>query len=114
MALKPTGITANRETNELSITWNDNHTTVVPFALLREACPCAQCQGGHENMKKEPDPDIFFIPLIDSRETQLVNIRATGNYAITVEWGDGHDYGIYTWQYLRALDREENMPESPA
>ena len=43
---KPTGITANKKTREFTITWNDNHTSVYPFELLRAACPCASCRGG--------------------------------------------------------------------
>ena len=41
MSEKPTGITANKKTRELTITWNDGHTSVYPFDLLRAACPCA-------------------------------------------------------------------------
>lgn len=109
----PTAVTANRTTNELSITWADGHTSVIPFSLLRNACPCAECAGGHENMRSEPDPDVFFIPLHDSRETQLVAIEAVGNYAINVTWADGHKHGIYQWQYLRKLDPEEQNFEQP-
>ena len=105
--LTPTGIKADRSRNELHISWNDGHQSVIPFPLLREACPCAECQGGHENMRSEPDPDVFLIPLQDSRKTQIEKIEGVGNYAIKITWADGHDYGLYNWKYLRALDREE-------
>ena len=36
---KPTGITANKKTRELTVTWDDGHTSVYPFGLLRAACP---------------------------------------------------------------------------
>jgi len=100
----PTGITANRTTKEMRLTWADGHTSVLSFGLLRNACPCAECAGGHENMKSEPDPEVFFIPLQDSRANDLVSIEQMGNYAITIHWGDGHHYGIYRWEYLRKLD----------
>jgi DUF971 family protein len=101
--LRPTSITANRQTHELKITWNDTHESVYSFSLLRFACPCAECRGGHENMRSDPDPEVFFLPQEDSPKTSLQNIEAVGTYALTLEWEDGHHYGIYTWSYLRAL-----------
>lgn len=99
----PTGITADRNNKNLIITWTDEVESAIPFALLREACPCAQCRGGHENMSSEPDPSVFLIPLKDSKENEITDVQAVGNYAITIAWGDGHKFGIYTWNYLRAL-----------
>ena len=103
MSERPTGITANKTKRELTITWNDGHTSAYPFDLLRAACPCASCRGGHENMKPEPDPSVFILKMVESTSTRLSNVVATGSYAITLVWEDGHDYGIYNWHYLRAL-----------
>lgn len=100
---KPTGITAHRSTRELTISWGDGHTSVYPFALMRHACPCAECRGGHDNMRSDPDPEIFDFPDEDTPATRLRNLEAVGTYAITIEWEDGHHFGIYTWQYLRKL-----------
>ncbi|MEJ5222975.1 MAG: DUF971 domain-containing protein [Anaerolineales bacterium] len=100
---KPTSITANRQALEMTIQWADGHTSVYPFSLLRAACPCAMCRGGHENMRSEPDPEVFKVQLEDSPATRLVNVVATGTYGITLVWEDGHDYGIYNWHFLRAL-----------
>ncbi|RPI88661.1 MAG: DUF971 domain-containing protein [Chloroflexi bacterium] len=99
----PTDITANRKTGELTISWNDGHTSVFPFYLIRYACPCAECRGGHEHMSSEPDPEVFDRPGDDSAATQIRNLEAVGSYALTIEWEDGHHYGIYNWHYLRAL-----------
>jgi DUF971 family protein len=101
--IKPTGITANRQTQELALQWNDGHESVYTFSLLRYACPCAECQGGHENMRLEPDEKIFALPIVDSPDTRITNVEAVGTYAITIAWEDGHHYGIYTWEYLRKL-----------
>lgn len=101
--ISPTGITANRQTSELTIVWDDGHTSVYPFSLIRHACPCAECRGGHENMRSVPDPEVFFLPDEDTPSTHLRNLDAVGTYALTFEWEDGHHYGIYQWQYLRAL-----------
>ena len=103
MAEKPIGVTASKSKREVTIEWNDGHVSVYPFGLLRAACPCASCRGGHENMKPEPDASVFESGLPDSPGTRLVNIRAVGSYAVSIVWEDGHDYGIYNWHYLRAL-----------
>ena len=100
---KPTGITADKKARELTVSWNDGHTSVYPFGLLRAACPCASCRGGHANMKSEPDADVFKNTLEDSPATRMANVVAVGSYALTMVWEDGHDYGIYNWHYLRAL-----------
>jgi len=105
---KPAGIKADRSERILQIDWDDGETSWIPFPLLRAACPCAQCRGGHENMRDTPDPDVFKIPLRDARENELADIQAVGNYGITVAWADGHKFGIYTWNYLRALSDHEN------
>ena len=99
----PTSITANRQKGELTILWDDGHVSVYPFFLLRNACPCAECRGGHENMSAEPDPLLFGQTGEDSAATRLKNIVAVGNYGINIEWEDGHHYGIYNWGYLRRL-----------
>ncbi len=99
----PSGITADRQKRELTVAWNDGHTSVYPFSLLRHACPCAECRGGHENMRAEPDPLVFQLPDEDSPATRMRNLEAVGTYALTIEWEDGHHYGIYQWRYLRAL-----------
>ena len=103
MNYKPTDISASKSKRELTVTWTDGHVSVYSFLLLRAACPCASCRGGHENMKAEPDLAVFTTDLPDSSETHLVNVRAVGSYAIAIVWEDGHDYGIYNWHYLRAL-----------
>jgi DUF971 family protein len=102
-SLIPTGITANRQESTLTIRWNDGHISQYPLGLVRAACPCASCRGGHEKMSSEPDPEVFGKDFPDSPETRLVKIEAAGTYGIVIEWEDGHHYGIYNWHYLRAL-----------
>lgn len=103
MKIRPTGITANREISTLTISWDDGHESTYKFSLLRHACPCAECRGGHENMRAEPDPIFFSLPDEDSPRTHLRNLEPVGTYALTIDWEDGHHYGIYNWDYLRAL-----------
>ena len=99
----PTGINADRTRKEVTITWSEGHTSIYPFELLRAACPCASCRGGHENMKAEPDQAVFAVHLPDSPQTRINKIEPVGSYAIMIEWGDGHAYGSYNWYYLRRL-----------
>ena len=99
----PGDITASRSRRTMSVAWKDRHTSEYTFGLLRAACPCASCRGGHENMRPEPDAEVFDHALPDSPLTHLVKITAVGTYAISFEWEDGHHYGIYNWHYLRAL-----------
>ena len=99
----PTGITADREKREFTISWSDGHESIYSFTLLRNACPCAECRGGHEKMSANPDPEVWSLPDENTLETSLRNVEAVGAYAITIEWEDGHHFGIYNWNYLRAL-----------
>lgn len=99
----PAGITANKTERTLTLQWKDGHVSVYPFGLLRAACPCASCRGGHENMHPEPEEAVFSTNLPESASTRLNTIEAVGQYALTIEWQDGHHYGIYNWHFLRAL-----------
>jgi DUF971 family protein len=78
-AIFPNGVTANRQTRILSIDWNDGHHSDYPFSLVRAACPCAECRGGHENMSSEPDPRSFEINLPESEKTRIKNVQASGS-----------------------------------
>lgn len=100
---KPSGITANREIRQVIIKWEDEHESHYNYSLLRYACPCAECRGGHGKMRNEPDKEIFYLPDVNSPGTNIQQIEPVGAYAITIQWQDGHHYGIYKWDYLRAL-----------
>ena len=103
MKNQPTGVIADRNTNQLTVTWKDGHTSVYSFSLLRFACPCAECRGGHDKMGGDPPPEVFSMPAEDTQRTHLVNIEGVGTYAVSPHWEDGHSAGIYNWNYLRAL-----------
>ena len=101
--IRPVGITADRQSRQLRLDWSDGHQSQYSFSLLRFACPCAECRGGHDQMGRDPEPEIFQQPEENSPATRLRNIEAVGAYALTIEWEDGHHYGIYNWNFLRAL-----------
>jgi DUF971 family protein len=99
----PTDIKAKSKSAVLEITWNDGEICVYPYDLLRNACPCAQCRGGHENMHPEPQDEVMLIPLMDAKASRLEMVTPVGNYAINLAWEDGHTYGIYNWRFLKSL-----------
>jgi DUF971 family protein len=101
--IKPTGIDVHQKNHQMVITWDDGHTSTYSFSLLRHACPCAECRGGHDNMSSDPDPLVYDLPEEDSPRTMLISVEAVGSYAISLNWEDGHHYGIYNWDYLRTL-----------
>jgi DUF971 family protein len=103
MAHKPKSIQASRSQGQLVIEWEDGHRSQYPLAGLRAACPCAACRGGHEGMGVLPTPALLDAPLAPGASTDLLRLDAVGNYALQPAWQDGHDDGIYSWEYLRAL-----------
>jgi DUF971 family protein len=110
----PENITADRTIQEVIVQWSDGHISNFPFQLLRAACPCAVCRGGHENMRPEPDPAVFDILLPESPATRMNSLQAVGSYGLTFEWKDGHHDGIFNWHYLRLLCPCDECRESPS
>jgi DUF971 family protein len=101
--MKPTSITADRAQKHMTALWDDGHSSVYSFSILRAGCPCAECRGGHENMSDAPPPYAFIADLPDSPATRLANVVPVGSYAVSPVWEDGHDAGIFRWDFLRAL-----------
>ena len=94
--MKPTSI-KKISPNELRIVWEDKHETTLTFERLRDSCPCAGCSGEtvllHEY--KPPVPDRLTLGRYD-----LKSIQTVGSYAVQLTWADGHNTGIYTFDYL--------------
>lgn len=91
--------------NSLVVVWQDGHESYYLLEQLRRECPCANCAG---------EPDLFGriargAPQRYAPESfQLRQIEAVGNYALLPKWADGHDWGIWTFERLRAMcDCEE-------
>lgn len=94
--MQPKSIKKTATEKEIVVTWNNDHDSVFPFELLRNICPCASCQGEDILLyHRPPAPQVD-----DPKKYELRGIRQIGLYAIQVEWGDGHDAGIYTWEHL--------------
>jgi DUF971 family protein len=85
---------------ELAIKWTDGGESFIPLETLRRACPCAGCKGEVDilgNLYKNPEKP--FAP----NSFELVSISNVGGYAIQPVWADGHNSGIYSFDYLRRL-----------
>ena len=104
----PSKIQLNKSDGWLKIVWQDGTNCRYPLAHLREACPCVQCRGGHGNMGTEQEPeDLLTLTLTPSRSHEIVELLPVGNYALQPRWSDGHDTGIYTWEFLRRMCPDE-------
>ncbi len=88
----PVEINHIREKGLVRVTWEDGHVGEYPRRHLRGYCPCAMCQGHGSGVKFIEGPDV-----------KIAEITAVGNYAIQFLWEDGHNTGIYTFDYLRSL-----------
>lgn len=99
--MHPTSITLTPE-RDLRIAWSDGH--VVRFALqyFRDQCPCAGCKGETDILGGHHPP--LQLPVMTPGKYELKALTPVGNYAIAAAWGDGHDTGIYSWEYLLGLE----------
>jgi len=87
----------------LRITWSDGEDTLFPLEFLRDECPCAGCRGEDGLLGVHyAAPQQIMLP----GRNDLKKAVPVGKYAIQLVWGDKHDTGIYSWQYLQALARE--------
>jgi DUF971 family protein len=86
--------------NELAVKWDDGTEHFIPLEKLRRACPCAGCKGEVDilgNLHKNPD-----MPL-SSKSFLMTGFIRVGGYAIQPAWADGHNTGIYSFDYLRRV-----------
>ena len=83
----------------LRVTWADGRVCLYEAPHLRRVCPCAQCVNeftGERMLRPESISDALTI-----RDVDIV-----GRYALNFRWSDGHDSGIYSFRYLRAICEE--------
>lgn len=103
--IRPTNVTADREQRILTIQWNNGRECRYTFAGLRAVCPCVLCQGGHDHMGRPADK--LLLAKSKNDKLNLEAATAVGSYAINFVWNDGHDSGIYSWDYLYEACLEE-------
>jgi len=88
-------LTADRK--NLVIRFDNDETVTITAELLRTQSPSAEVQGHHPSEKK----------IITGKENvKIENMASVGNYAVRLVFDDGHDTGLYTWNYLYELGRQ--------
>ena len=101
----PTSIQADKDKQLLLVQWPDGHQSRYPFKHLRENCSCALCV--HE-LTGERLLDPASIPA----DIHVQNMNLVGNYAVKIQWSDGHDTGLFAWDRLRQLCQCDQCVES--
>ena len=80
----------------MRITWADGRVCNYDAVALRRSCSCAHCVNewtGERTLKPE----------VVSDEVEIKDVEVVGRYALNFRWSDGHETGIYSFQYLRDL-----------
>jgi len=94
--MRPIDIAHSKSRNEVVVTWEGGVASTYSAPYLRSWCPCASCQGHGNEVKYLGAPG----------ETQIVKLFEIGAYALGIRYQDGHDDGIYTWEWLWKISPE--------
>ena len=89
---QPLEVRHEKGARRLVVSWDDGHVSTYSADYLRSWCPCATCQGH--------GPEAKYLDLTDQ---DLVHVEGVGNYALALNWADGHNTGIYSFRLLRQL-----------
>jgi DUF971 family protein len=88
----------------MEITWKDGHRSSYSFPWLRDACPCALCDEERSKSGRAigapPKPAPGALPMFKAA-AKPTEVTPVGKYAISFKWNDGHQHGIYSWEFLR-------------
>jgi DUF971 family protein len=89
----------------IKIDWRDNHHSEYSLAYLRDECPCATCTGAHgtEPQKSEYSKEVATPFQMYKPTLKMLSVEAVGNYAVRIDWSDGHNTGIYSFDHLRKI-----------
>ena len=96
---QPTAITVHQQSRVLEVGFADGKVFRIPFELMRVYSPSAEVQG------HGPGQEVLQT---GKREVSVTALQAIGNYAVQPTFSDGHDTGIYSWDYLYFLGSQES------
>ena len=94
----PESITVHARSRVLELAWADGTVHRIPFELMRVYSPSAEVQG------HGPGQAVLQT---GKRDIDITAIAPVGNYAVQPRFSDGHESGIFTWEYLRHLGADQ-------
>jgi len=94
----PTALTVHSQSRVLEIAFSDGAAFRIPFELMRVYSPSAEVQG------HGPGQEVLQT---GKREVTLLELEPIGNYAVKPVFSDGHDSGLFTWDYLYRLGADQ-------
>lgn len=97
MSIWATGLTLKTGGRVLEVAFDDGATVSIPATLLRVESPSAEVQGHGPGQK---------ITVTGKEDVLIMDVQPVGNYAVRLVFDDGHDTGLYTWEYLYKLGAE--------
>ena len=101
MSSRPVHLDLKRDRG-LTIQWDDGSTSYYSILLLRRMSPSADARKVREELAKNP---LTVLPSsLNNGPLIAEGADLVGNYAVRIKFSDGHDTGIYSWDYLRELD----------
>lgn len=90
----PAELVFRRAARTLHVAFDDGSSIDIPFEKLRVESPSAEVQGHGPGQKR----------VVSGKENVgVVDAQPVGRYAVRIVFDDGHDTGIYSWEYLRKL-----------
>ena len=95
----PTALTVHGQSRLLEIAFSDGAAFKIPFELMRVYSPSAEVQG------HGPGQEILQT---GKREIDVTALEQIGNYAVKPVFSDGHESGIFTWDYLYQLGQDHD------
>ncbi len=95
----PTALTVHNQSRLLEIAFSDGQAFNIPFELMRVYSPSAEVQG------HGPGQEVLQT---GKREVNLLELEPIGNYAVKPVFSDGHESGIFSWDYLYFLGNEQS------
>lgn len=100
----------------IEIEWKDGHHSAWAFLWLRNACPCATCHDERDKAGRPvgvPKPKAQTLLVMYEAPPRPVEVTPVGKYALKFKWNDGHESGIYSWEYLRRVCQCEACKAKP-
>ena len=93
----PTELRLNPEKTTLTITFDSGENYLLPAEYLRVESPSAEVKGHAPGQRQIVG---------GKKDVRIRGLEPVGNYAVRILFDDGHDTGLYAWDYLRELGRE--------